>query len=225
MNPARKLCDIELPPVAIEKNLRIQYGFEIDGAFKGIAYHNITDDIKIPILKRFFGDHYHNYDMTLMVINHHVIPPHTDSDTLTVINIYIETGQAVTTFYEKRGTPKEYKLLNQTDGSMYHPDDLQQIFSFKAQPFEAWILNVSKIHSVTMPQPGIRMAYCIMSSAPFETVLADYERAQSVHAVQSVQTLQSDPTEPNEPSLYFGYFIVLSIIIIIVLWLIYHKNK
>jgi hypothetical protein len=32
---ARKLCDIELPPEIIEKNVRIRYGFEVEGVFHG----------------------------------------------------------------------------------------------------------------------------------------------------------------------------------------------
>lgn len=223
MNIARKLCDLELPPATIEKNLRIQYGFEVDGVFQGVSYYNVTDEIKMPILNRFFGDHAHNYDLTLMLINSQVIPPHTDSGTVTVINIYIETGDAITTFYEKKGTPTEYKLLNQTDGSMYHPNDLQQIFSFKARPFEAWLLNVSKIHSVTMPAPGIRMAYCIMSTESFDTVLADYERSQMVIQT-AIEALNEPVSQQSQVSNeYYPYFIVIGIIIIIVLWMIYQK--
>lgn len=223
-NVAQKLCDIELPPAMIEKNLRIQYGFEIDGIFHGVTYYNITDEIKVPILKDFFGDRYHTYDITLMVINHHVIPPHTDSGTNTVINIYIDTGDAITTFYEKKkkGTLKEYKLPNQTDGSVYDPNDLQTIFSFKAHPFEAWLLNVSKIHSVTMPKPSIRTAYSIMTQASFDTVLADYERAQLVKQPVSNQTNEGTNEGTNERTnegLYFGYFIVIAIIIIMILWM------
>lgn len=212
MNLARKLCDIELPPATIEKNLRIQYGFEVDGVFRGVSYYNVTDEIKIPLLKRFFGDDYHKYDVTLMIINNQIVPPHTDSGTVTVINIYIETGDAITTFYEKKGTPTEYKLLNQTDGSIYHPDELKQIFSFTAKPFEAWLLDVSKIHSVTMNNPGIRMAYSIMSTESFDTVRADYER---------IQPIQSLADQTYVSTKYYGYFIVIAIIIIVIMWMIY----
>jgi hypothetical protein len=202
------------------------FGFDMD-----LKLRVFFMDVKLPILKRFFGDHSNNYDLTLMVINHHVIPPHIDSGTLTVINIYIQKGDAITIFYEKMGIPTEYKLLNQTDGGMYNPNELQKIFSFKAKPFEAWILDVSKIHSVTMHKPDIQIAYCIMSTSSFNIVVSDYEQSLLIFESPNKKTLTTIEA-PNKHSLTTNehlnekllfYFIGI-VIIIIVLWVMY-QNK
>ena len=63
-----------------------------------------------------------------------------------------------------RSNSKSIKVDNQTNGAVYNPDELDEIDSFTAKPYEAWILNVKKPHSVTSPSNGIRSAYCIQTS-------------------------------------------------------------
>ena len=152
-----------LPPIT--KRLTTSYGKTIDGEFIGIRYYDIPLDVSNDILKRIIPDKYRGYfNVCWFEINNDYIPPHIDSDINTVINIYVQTNTATTVFYNTRSNSKSIKVDNQTNGAVYNPDELDEIDSFTAKPYEAWILNVKKPHSVTSPSNGIRSAYCIQTS-------------------------------------------------------------
>ena len=76
------------------------------------------------------------------------VPPHTDSRILTCINFYIKTQDAVTTFYEPVDEVSRFQIPNQTDGYVFKQDNLSKVAQFCAQPGDAFVLNVAKIHSV-----------------------------------------------------------------------------
>lgn len=175
--PAQKLTTVKnlYNPYSITHgDIIVKYGFEVNNEFKGIIYYDLDKYTKKEILQQFFGSYWEQFDLNLMVINNDIIPPHTDSNVKTVINIYIETGSAITHFYKPiTNNITTYKISNQTDGHIYHPKDLIETFNFTAQQNEAWILDVSQIHSVTGSK-NPRIAYCIISNLPMEKVLALY---------------------------------------------------
>ena len=77
------------------------------------------------------------------------IPPHTDSGINVTVNVYIETDNCITQFYDlKSNTPRTFQVNNQTDGYLYNEEDLYKTDSFLANPGECWLLDVTKIHSV-----------------------------------------------------------------------------
>lgn len=58
--------------------------------------------------------------MQLMEVNSY-IPPHTDSDTLAVINFYIDTADCITKFYDvKDGAEPLNYLIKQMDLSIFY---------------------------------------------------------------------------------------------------------
>lgn len=154
-----------LPPIT--KKFAKRYGKTIDGKFIGISYYNVPIDISNDILKRLIPEQYRRYfDVCWFEINNDYIPPHIDSDVNAVINIYIQTKNATTTFYEKTNLSKPIRVDNQTDGAVYDPNHLNKISSFIAKPYEVWILNVKNPHSVkcSTNDKNIRSAYCIQTS-------------------------------------------------------------
>lgn len=71
------------------------------------------------------------------------LPPHIDRARRCAINIYLECAGEETKFYED------------IDGGLYEKD------SFIAKPNEAWILDVSKPHSVSMKESMLRSSISI----------------------------------------------------------------
>lgn len=137
---------------------------------KGIVYHNVDfDKFNIfDILPKKYEDYFF---ATLMCINTE-IPPHTDSDIKSTINIYLKTDNCLTQFYKfKTNTPKTEQVDNQTDGFIFDESDLEKTSSFIAKPNEAWLLDVSQPHSV-IPQGEFkdRMAVAISSSLEYSVV-------------------------------------------------------
>jgi hypothetical protein len=127
---------------------------------KGIDYRSIwspdSEKIYSVIPKRYWKD----FHLTLMMINRE-IPPHTDTQIITTINFYLETGgdNVKTIFFEPIvDNPKTIQIHNQTDGHIYFKDDLKEVDSFTANPFDIWLLDVKKIHSVEGNITGVRKA-------------------------------------------------------------------
>jgi hypothetical protein len=77
------------------------------------------------------------------------VPPHTDTEIVTTINFYIQTEGCKTVFWKKKvEEPRTFKMEQQTNGRLFHIDDLVEVDSFVAKDFEVWVLDVTQIHSV-----------------------------------------------------------------------------
>ena len=139
---------------------------------KGIGYYHTEFPRKFDLMMSMVPpDLQKNFSITLMRIND-IVPPHTDSGINSTINIYLDTGDCTTQFYEF-GTdkPKTKQVGGQSDGFIYDEDDLIETNSFNAKPYEAWLLDVTKPHSV---KPGKdfkeRTAIAISSTLCYDKV-------------------------------------------------------
>jgi len=173
MKPAVKLTSFKVhPPLQHEKKYRIKYGKIIDNNFKGIIYYDIHPSISNYLLDCLIPYNYKQFFTVLWFeINHGDVLPHTDSDIKTVINIYIETNQAITSFYKVKDKCITEKLENQTNGNVYDINNLIPIYNFSANPFDIWILNVNIPHSVQSNNTKIRTAFCLQTNLDYEYVL------------------------------------------------------
>ena len=146
--------------------LAVEYGIDDENGFHGIWYNHIKEQDKSPIKNIIPSDLRDKFVMQLMEVNSY-IPPHTDSDTLAVINFYIETADCVTSFYDIKEGAIPFQLPNQTDGHVYLLEDLEQGPSFRAKPGDIYILDVTKVHSVVPLEGGEikRKALCLASSS------------------------------------------------------------
>jgi hypothetical protein len=123
-----------------------QYGHTVDGEFRGIVYYNVQagTDLYQLIPEQYRADFY----VSAFRIND-VIPPHTDTYDRTTINVYVETGDYVTEFYKpKHNNPSKRQIDNQVDGYIFNDKDLLLAGMFKAKKNDAYVLDVSCIHSV-----------------------------------------------------------------------------
>ncbi|NDC95835.1 hypothetical protein EB118_14540 [bacterium] len=152
-------------PIEQEKTLHTRFGVQTSpDTFHGIMYFTIPKAHEKKVLKLIPREYRHLFSVLWMEINYSYIPPHTDSDILTVINIYIITDDAVTTFYFPNATAKSVQIENQTNGCIYNVNDLFPCAQFKAQSGEAWVLDVTTPHSVKTSGETTRCAYCIQTS-------------------------------------------------------------
>lgn len=79
------------------------------------------------------------------------ISPHTDSEILSTINIYVNPDDCTTTFYNINTdiNIKSTKLENQSNGRIFNVSQLKPYDSFIAKTDEAWLLDVTYPHGVT----------------------------------------------------------------------------
>ena len=152
----RVKCTFDKPLYIVTDGLKTftgENGYGID--YKKIWSPDVEKLLSI-LPKRYWQD----FHLTVMTINRD-IPPHTDTEILTTINYYLETGgeNIGTYFYEpKVDSPKTFQIENQTDGFIYDKNELQVTGMFYASPMECWVLDVKKIHSVEGNVTGIRKA-------------------------------------------------------------------
>lgn len=138
-----------------------------DGSFGGIAYYDIDPEMTQYLKDALIPVEYHSeFEVNGMLINEKNIPPHTDSDTLTSINIYVKTAKAVTKFYNvKYDDLLVEKLKTQTDGKIYSFDQIEEDSSFIAEPGDIWVLDVKRPHSVHCYVKENRYAYVVQSDS------------------------------------------------------------
>lgn len=130
----------------------IKFGEIVDNEFKGIQYSILNPDYRL--LKVIPKKYQNDFCVNLMRINRE-IPPHTDTGIKVTINFYYKTENCITQFYNFNGEPRKYQIENQVDGYIYDESDLKKTDSFIAKNYEAWILDVTKPHSVK-PFSGIK---------------------------------------------------------------------
>ena len=139
---------------------------------KGIGYYNADFPRKFDLMQLLVPPALQkNFSITLMRINV-LVPPHIDNGIKSTINIYLETGDCATNFYRfATDNPRTRQVGGQSDGFIYDDNDLIKTNSFNAKPYEAWLLDVTKPHSV---KPGKdfkeRTAIAISSTLCYDKV-------------------------------------------------------
>ena len=130
------------------QDLTVSYGRKVDDKFKGIWYSGVEFENKDSIFN-IIPDRFKPYfDINIMEVNTR-IPPHTDSTILATINCYIKTDNCLTQFYKfKNENPTTRQIENQTNGYLFNVEDLETTDSFIAEENDAYLLDVSKPHSV-----------------------------------------------------------------------------
>jgi hypothetical protein len=150
---------------------QMKYGETVNGEFKGIEY--LLVEARAEELWKVIPDaHRDNFFMTVMRVNA-AIPPHTDSGIQSTINFYTRTDNCLTQFYRfKTDNPSTRQVHNQTDGHIFDLLDLDTTESFVAEPNTAWVLDVTKPHSV-IPQNNFeeRCAIVLSSKLPYRAVV------------------------------------------------------
>lgn len=141
---------------------KIEYGMDTPFGFAGIKYSYINTKDENDLLEVIPESYRDNCTLSLMELNYK-IPPHTDSNIEAIINFYIKTDRCVTQFYYPKEDASTTKIANQTDGAIFHEGHLKKSVRFMAHPGDAYLLDVSKPHSVYPMEAGLpdRKAICL----------------------------------------------------------------
>jgi hypothetical protein len=136
------------------------FGSVVNDKFLGIKYNRVNQQVTNFMLEIIPEEYRQYFHSGIMHINAPYIRPHTDSDTLTVLNFYQQTADAVTMFYNIKNNNPD-KIKNQTSGYVYNLKDLSPLESFVAKAGDVWLLDVSKPHSVLSSNKEERIALCL----------------------------------------------------------------
>ena len=141
-----------------------QFGKTIKDKWVGIRYYKANTDIEQKLKSLVPEKYRHLFQVNYMVINSQYIPPHIDDKISTTVNFYVNTADAVTTFYRKKDVQLvSERLPEQTNGRLYNVDDLHVVSEFTAKSSEVYLLDVQQLHSVSCNKQENRTAYCLQS--------------------------------------------------------------
>lgn len=135
-------------------DLKIRYGKIIDDQFRGINYHYVNLGEYAKLMFGVIPEQYRKDFAVLRMETNHSVSPHVDSNILTVINFYIETGNCQTNFFRTKDGTESFKLPGQTNGSMYKRESMDRVDGFISKKHEAWVLDVTIPYSIDPLDPG-----------------------------------------------------------------------
>lgn len=84
------------------------------------------------------------------------LQPHVDHDISLCANYYITTTKSITHFYEKKDEAKGFAYGSRKSSNIFYFHEVDKVGDFCANDNEMYLLDVSKIHSVESPNPGLR---------------------------------------------------------------------
>jgi hypothetical protein len=84
------------------------------------------------------------------------IGPHMDHGPKCVLNWYYNSNDCITYFHVKKPNAKGIVLAGETEPNVFYSHEVTKVNEFTAKDNEAYLLNVSEIHSVLSNQEGVR---------------------------------------------------------------------
>jgi len=82
--------------------------------------------------------------------------PHIDHNISACANYYITTNDAVTHFYRLKEGGEGFVYPGREVANIFPFDQVERISRFKSNDNDLYLLDVSNIHSVEIPRPGVR---------------------------------------------------------------------
>lgn len=147
------LPKVDIDLTRVKGDLHTSYG-----KFPKISYYTIKDP---AYLENIFPDKICKIKPTTVfysdILGAGKLWPHRDHNVSCCINFYFESNEAVTVFHkEKENSSGPWKYPGKNSSNIFEFENVDYVTEFRARDGEAYLLNVSEIHSVTMPPPGIR---------------------------------------------------------------------
>jgi hypothetical protein len=100
------------------------------------------------------------------------VQPHVDHDIVTALNVYVTTAGAVTTFWMPRPNAEPFAFPGKVVKNRYKWSDIYFTGYFKAEPGEVYLLDVTRVHTVTsMTGLGVRTIMQATWKLPYSEIV------------------------------------------------------
>lgn len=121
------------------------------GKFAKLSYYTVKNsELDVSVFK------YKPAVRYCELIGNGLLRPHIDHKISCCVNYYIESNNCTTTFYKKQKSSIPSVCYGEYTANLYNVEELIELDSFIAKDGECYLLNVSEIHSVTIPKFGVR---------------------------------------------------------------------
>ena len=114
------------------------------------------------------------YIIYAQITNKGLLGAHIDHGPIVNLNFYLQAAEDITHFYKKNEKVTGYQYTGQKEANIFDYRELEHVGSFVANTNEAYLLNVSEIHSVEKVTDTKRsfISYCWHHNT-YEEVLAN----------------------------------------------------
>jgi hypothetical protein len=140
-----------------------------------LSYYNINDIEYFRTIhtRKFFTIQPNRVRFSILT-GQGLLHPHRDHDASTVLNYYISADADQTIFYNVNESAEPFSYKEGSAKNIYNLSDLTEADKFVASSGDAYLLDVSKTHSVykTSTEPRVFISYIWMHD-DFETILND----------------------------------------------------
>jgi hypothetical protein len=108
------------------------------------------------------------------IVGKGILQPHKDHNTTAVLNYYISTSNDPTIFYKQNAGASAFHYPGKKQKNVFSLDNLVEVDRFNAGSHEAYLLNVSEIHSVVKSdsEPRLLISY-LWNNVSYDEVLND----------------------------------------------------
>ena len=123
-----------------------------------LTYYTLNDPEYFKSLlpeNMFYGIEPQQVQLAEIVGAGHLLP-HIDHNISACANFYLDTNGSTTYFYTKKESSNGWVYPGRKLANIFNLDQVDKVDEFTAEPKDLYLLNVSKIHSVDSPNPGIR---------------------------------------------------------------------
>ena len=134
------------------------------GGGKVMKYHKVLSSVDF---KQVLPEQYRDRFLVSGMEIFNNVPVHTDSRVKVGINFYIDPGEFETKFWRIKDDDPTliYNVANQVqNGKVFRPEALEFVESFVAKPGDAYLLDISKPHSVVSSNPSYRFAFVVQTN-------------------------------------------------------------
>ena len=113
-----------------------------------------------------------------------LLTPHVDHhNTSVTLNYYFDEDGEITDFYRKKDdNVTTTRYADREESNLYNINDVERVDGFTANKGDVYLLDVTKIHSVTKPNPGPRLfiAYMWDKKYTYDQILEDILKHQDL---------------------------------------------
>lgn len=114
------------------------------------------------------------------------VHPHRDHTVQTALNCYFESGAAKTRFWEPHQNAEAHRFPGARSSNLYSEEFLSQTSEFTAQDGDAYLLDVSSIHSVEKPpETSRRFIQLTWNNLGFNEVLERIHDTMQYHGLKA----------------------------------------
>lgn len=142
-----KYIGVATPGPVTSLKKQIEFATTPSNKFYGIRYYDVASPVLETLYNLLPKEVHEDFYSSLLIINDN-IPPHTDIVETAGLNCYVTPGEYWTNMYINNAKVSGTEYADHGEGHIYRREDLTLMGTFKANPFDIYLIDNKMIHEV-----------------------------------------------------------------------------